>query len=110
MPNGNPYMPRIFPKGVWEVGFPIPRYSRELAPYFIPTTAWQEVPIWNTKLGSYVSPSDIMDKDTAYGIHYSEFVNTLGCIKVRNQPDLVELVKAIKECYKRKEKVYLHVT
>ena len=110
MPNGHAYMPRVFPVGVWEVGFPIPRYSKELAPYFIPTNAWQMLPIWNVKGNSYVSPSDVTDKDTAYGIHYSEFQNTLGCIKVRNMPDLIELVKAIKECFKRKEKVYLHVT
>jgi len=110
MPNGKPYMPRIFPIGTWKVGMPIPKYSAEMAPYFIPTNAFQVVPIWNTMLGSYTSMSDEMDKDEAYGLHFSEYKNTLGCIKIRNTVDLIELVHVIQDCFKRKDEVYVIVS
>lgn len=110
MPNHKPYMPRIFPKGTWEVGMPEERDTPELAPYFIPTNAFQMLPVWNTQNNSYVSESAELDKDMAYGIHYSEYKNTLGCIKVRNKADLEQLVKVIKSCIKKKEKVYVTVS
>lgn len=110
MPGGKPYMPRIFPKGMWKVGVPVIRDTPELSPYFIPTDAYQMLPIWNTLNGNYVSPSNVMEKDTAYGIHYSEYKNTLGCIKVRNMKDLIELVSEIKKCLQRKEDVYVTVS
>ena len=109
MPGGYPYQPKIFPLGLWEVGYPIQRYSLELAPYFIPTNAYQMVNIWTTENGKYVAKTDTVDKDQAYGIHFSEYKNTLGCIKVMDILDLTELVHIIVDCYKRKEKVYLHV-
>lgn len=110
IPNHHPYMPRIFPKGTWKVALPEPRESKELYPYFIPTNAFQVVPIWNTLLNSYVSQSDKTDIDRAYGIHYSEYKNTLGCIKIRNLKDLLDLVHEIRTCFKKKEDVYVHVS
>jgi len=110
MPNGKPYMPRIFPKGTWKVGLPLVRETDELAPFFIPTNAHQLVQVWDTRNGSYVAATNILDDDTAYGLHYSLYQNTLGCIKIRNKKDLLELVRVIKECYARKEEVYVIVS
>ena len=96
IPGQKPIMPRPFPDGRWEILDPQPRTSPELAPYFIPTTAYRKLPVWTTVDGHYGEPTDKYVIDRGYGIHFSEYFNTIGCIKVEIKDDLLWLVEFIK--------------
>lgn len=101
IPEALPIMPRQFPVGVWEVLEPRKRESKALAPYFIPTTAYRSLPVWSmTRIDGkeqYRNQLMVNTIDRGYGLHYSEYKNTIGCIKIENKEDLVWLVSKIKE-------------
>lgn len=109
MPNGHPYMPRIFPKGEWLVYMPEARTQLDRAPFFIPTNAFQRLPIWELEDGKYKAPAPRLDRDSGYGLHYSVYATTLGCIKIKNLQDLMDLVDAIKAAIAKGEIVKLVV-
>lgn len=95
IPAKLPYQPRRFPTGRWRVSIPLPRTSKELAPYFIPTDAFQYVPVWVLKDDKYFHATNEQTKDEGYGLHYSEYQTTLGCIRITNKTDLLWLVDQI---------------
>lgn len=109
MPNGKPYQPQMFPVGHWKVGKPLPRTQPDRAPYFIPTDAFAEVTVWKEENGGYTGPTDEKDIDKSYGLHYSIFNTTLGCIKISAIDDLRWLVKRITEEIAKGEEVWLDV-
>lgn len=98
IPDNKPVQPRPFPKGTWAVGRPDARAGDPyLAPYFIPTSAWQNLPIW--KLDGkkcYVEATANMTKDKGYGLHFSTSGSTHGCIRISKKQDLLWLVNLIK--------------
>ena len=107
--EGEPYMPREFPTGRWDITGIIPHPDQEndnyLYPYFIATTARQNVQVWNIdKYGKYESPSGRFVADYGYGLHFSSSPTTLGCIRIANEADLRWLVSQIKA--ERKDRAY----
>ena len=96
MPDNKPVQPRTFPKGIWAVGKPDPKNDEYMAPYFIPTDAWQYLPIWELDdKGNYKKTMTELTKDKGYGLHYSTSTSTHGCIKIRTATDLMWLVNTI---------------
>ena len=94
--NRYPYMPRTFPTGTWRIYTPRARTSGYLAPYFIPTDAEQLVNVWSLdKDGGYAFPLPDRVLDIGYGLHFSESITTVGCIRIHQLEDLLWLVKAI---------------
>jgi hypothetical protein len=88
------YFPRVFPKGIWSILKSIPKDSPEFGKVFIPTTAMQTVPTY----GSINDPMPVADShtkltatgyqnDIGYGLHYSTYMTTLGCIRFNTQDD-----------------------
>jgi hypothetical protein len=96
IPDGKPYMPKGFPHGLWKVGAPVPKTNPYLAPYYIPTDAWQMVTEWALDAdGSYKAPTSRQVRDAGYGIHFSTSSTTLGCLKIINKSDLLMLTQLI---------------
>jgi hypothetical protein len=94
-----PYKPQGFPvspPGGWKVLEVKPETKQDLAPFFVATDAWQMVEEWLlTSDGKYDKPSGRMVMDNAYGIHFSVFTYTYGCIRVIYRTDLEWLVGQI---------------
>lgn len=109
MPNGKPYQPQVFPVGHWKVGKPLPRSQPDRAPFFIPTDAELEVSVWEVQNGGYVRETEQKDIDRSYGLHYSIFNTTLGCIKISALDDLRWLVTRITNELSKGEEVWLDV-
>lgn len=82
---GVPYSPQMFPVGLWLVGEPEVETDPYLAPWFIPTNAYQYVKRWTVierdKL-VYDEETDDWVSDWAYGLHCSTSPTTLGCIRI----------------------------
>jgi hypothetical protein len=96
LPDQEPSMPRTFPKGVWNVYKPLPRTNPYLAPFYIPTDAYQELEVWELdSKGYYVRGTGRKVKDIAYGLHFSTSNTTQGCIKILNLEDLMYLVNKL---------------
>ena len=111
MPSpGVPYQPRQFPAGRWQVFKPIPKTDAYMAPYYIPTDAWQLVDVWTVKDGAYDTKTEMQIKDYGYGLHFSSSPTTLGCIKIGNLLDLQNLVSKINARIALKESVFIEVT
>lgn len=95
-------MPRPFPKGEWELYQPWPRSEERnpyLAPFFVPTSAHQEVEIWALdEDGGYDHPTGEMVDTIGYGLHYSELSKTtVGCIRIWVRNDLLWFVNVLTE-------------
>ena len=111
MPDKKPYMPRVFPVGKWQIQWPIPKTDPYMAPYFLPTNAYQYCDVWITDArGYYVKPSGEQVKDIGYGLHFSTSTTTLGCIRIAKQDDLLYLVDKVNEALSKKEPCRLIVT
>ena len=110
IPDKEPYQPRIFPKGTWVVGTPLERTDSYLAPFYIPTNAWQPVNVWEVKNGLYVKKTDKTVADKAYGLHHSTSNTTLGCIKIMNLQDLLWLANMVAETIKNGNGVWFEVS
>ena len=84
--KGVPYMPRQFPVGTWALEMPGVRSDPLLAPYFIPTTAWQLVDEWDVEQRDdgewYTGKTGRQVKDYAYGIHCSTAHESDGCLHI----------------------------
>lgn len=110
IPENKPIMPRQFPKGEWIVSMPVPRKDPYLAPFFIPTNAFQFLPIWSLdNKKNYDKPTDILTKDIGYGLHYSTSNTTQGCIRILKQDDLLWLVTNIIDALNNENTVSLLV-
>lgn len=110
IPQGKPIQPRTFPLGTWEVGTPVAREDTYLHPFFIPTKAWQLMPIWELdSLGNYKNPTENMTRDSGYGLHFSTSRSTQGCIKIMNKDDLLFLVSKINLAHLAKDIVEINV-
>lgn len=97
IPDNKPIQPRQFPKGIWAVGRPDPREDSYLAPFFIPTSAWQYLPIWELDEHHYYKKATSkLTKDKGYGLHFSTSTSTQGCIKILDKDDLLWLVTKLK--------------
>lgn len=108
-PIKNPYYPRRFPTGVWNISRPRSKTDPYLYPFFIPTDAWQMVDIWLVKDGKYVKPTGAQYRDEGYGIHFSTSNTTLGCIRIGLQKDLEWLVSEINKALDKNEYVTIEV-
>lgn len=94
---GKPYMPRKFPKGVWEItgveyqkdkGFDVHDYGQVR----IRTNAHQKVQLWSIDVnGGYNKPLQEFVDDYGYLFHYSESNTTLGCGRIDTQPNALAL-------------------
>lgn len=109
-PEEHPYYPREFPNGTWNVFQPLSKRAPYLAPFFIPTDAWQMVDTWTTLDGKYVTKTGQQYRDSGYGLHFSTSSTTLGCIRIGSQSDLLWLVDQINLAISRREPVVLEVT
>lgn len=97
MPGGQPYMPRVFPKGIWTLGKPVAKTAPYTAPWFIPTNAWQMVEVWSVdRDGFYEKGTNRFVKDEGYGLHCSTSRTTLGCLRIEKVEDLEWIVKILK--------------
>jgi hypothetical protein len=88
-----PYYPRTFPCGTWEIGDvdevdlrDDPR--RYKWPYFIDTNACQLVETWVAKNGIYIKKSGFLTWDYGYGLHHSSSRTTLGCCNILREEDV----------------------
>lgn len=110
IPKGLPIQPRTFPTGTWNVHRPLARTSDYLKPFFIPTDAWQMLPVWELDAkGNYRAPTDVCVRDEGYGLHFSTSRTTQGCIKTLNLVDLLFLVEHINKALDNKDTVILTV-
>ena len=100
-----PYDPKVFPDGNWVVTAVVAKDAKDtyLHPYFIATTARQEVDLWNTIDEKYTTPSGKKQMDAGYGIHFSSSNTTLGCIRIANKQDLLDLVAAVQKAFSKGE-------
>ena len=101
IPDGLPYDPLPFPKGLWRVtgvewqqerGFD----PRTYGPVKIRTDAWQWVNVWSLDMeGDYLRETDQRVKDMCYWLHYSLSETTLGCIRLASPEDAVAIARFI---------------
>ena len=113
--NPKPYMPRQFPRGVWNVKRPYevdredPEYKYK-GPWFIPTDASVMVQVWDVdEDGGYKAPTGTWVRDWGYGLHFSESRTTLGCINILRLQQLMQMKVLIDNAIDRNEGVLLEV-
>lgn len=109
LPAGKPVMPRTFPLGEWNVEAPRARTDDARRPFFIPTNAFRMLPIWTVVDGHYGTPTEKFTKDIGYGMHFSVYENTEGCLKILSVDDLLFLVDSINKCFREKTSIKLKV-
>jgi hypothetical protein len=115
IPDGKPYDPRPFPKGIWRItGVSWQQEARfDLATYGpvkILTDAWQMVRVWELdRHGDYLRETDELVRDEGYWLHYSDSRTTLGCIRLDAPLDASDLAKLIEEALGQGEAVELEV-
>jgi hypothetical protein len=83
--TADPFMPRYFPSGVWNLYQILAHDVNEpyLYPFFISTDAEQLVETWALdERGGYDHPTGQQVMDTGYGLHNSSSHTTLGCLRV----------------------------
>jgi hypothetical protein len=107
--KGVPYMPRMFPFGVWNIVAVLPKTDPYEAPLFISTDAFQRVDEWTEGQGHYGEKTGTQVEDYGYGLHNSTSLTTLGCGRITKNSDLMALVGVIKEAQARNEPVTLVV-
>ena len=95
------YFPRQFPNGVWECRTSRISTNPDISGVFIPTNAFQDVPVYGPKSqgkptpnldGNYI-PTGIQT-DTGYGIHFAPN-GTWGCIGLESKQDAAWLANKI---------------
>ena len=112
--KGVPYMPRMFPKGKWNVLAVLPKSDPYMAPEFISTDAHQLVDEWNVRAKRdgelrYDVPSGRKVEDWGYGLHNSTSSTTLGCGRIMESGDREWLTSLIKRELGKGEMVTLEV-
>ena len=102
-----PYYPRQFPSGIFLISGVEYTDDPEYKPVKIKTTASREVFTWKLdKEGNYFKPTDYIQEDTAYWLHYTKSPTTLGCIRIGSEREALELAELIEE---ENKPVYLEV-
>lgn len=116
-PNGLPYQPRSYPKGLWEVtrvvmmGADTPYW-----PVYIDTDATQDVYVWEIKDGGYHKRTGQVVTGRGYGMHHARYkskgewvpsTTTLGCVNILDPDDAMWLSDQIKYCFTYKTHVYV---
>lgn len=109
IPDHEPYQPRIFPEGVWDVERPRKSENEAIKPIFIPTNAYRVLPVWELRKGKYFKPTSAKIIDKGYGLHVSTWRTSLGCIVIDNLDDLYWIVDKINEAMDKGEAVQLKV-
>jgi hypothetical protein len=109
-PGGKPYDPVRFPVGSWTVTRPRARSDEYRAPFFIPTDAFADVPLWAVEGGLYRHEIAGQDRDREYGLHYSTSKTTQGCIRIDSRDDLLDLAEQINAAIDAFEPVRLAVS
>lgn len=110
IPDQKPYDPDIFPCGEFDVFEPVARTDDYKAPFFIPTSAQRRVKVWHLDdNGNYDSETTATVIDQGYGLHFSRSSTTLGCIKIMQLNDLLNLKDWVSQQLKAKNKVRLEV-
>jgi hypothetical protein len=109
----NPYMPRKFPKGTWQITEIEETTQPDFAPIKIKTNAHQMVEVWllDDKKG-YDKPSGKFVNDSGYHLHWSQNSSTtLGCGRVGSDTDkqVRKLAGLIKQAFEKGEMVILEV-
>ena len=105
-----PYMPRQFPSGIYKITKVEWTEDPEYAPVKIRTTATRDVFIWDLDYrGGYDKPTEEIQSDSQYHIHFTDSPTTLGCIKCNKREDMVLLAKMIEPIVVAGEDVYLEV-
>ena len=115
IPDSEPYDPRPFPKGLWNVtgvewqekhGFDPNTYGQVK----IRTNAWQYVNVWELdKDGDYLRETSRQVWDSGYLLHYSVSSTTLGCIRLASVEDAKMIGEIIERLLGRGETVQLDV-
>jgi hypothetical protein len=86
VPDDVPYMPQGFPlspPGGWQITGVFARTQDDRAPFYISTNAWRMVPEWTVDAaGKFLKPTGRWVHDAAYGIHFTIYDFTWGCIRV----------------------------
>jgi hypothetical protein len=105
--KGWPVMPRVFPIGKWKIikiiSHPDPIKDHYLYPFFILTNAFQELEVWDVDQNdNYLYNYHKMVNDYFYGLHFSDEVNTFGCIRIGFEADLRWLVGKVQTLLYRK--------
>jgi hypothetical protein len=106
--TGEPYMPRPFPLGTWNIEAIIPKDNPYEAPEFISTDAHQTVDEWSLKDDHYGEKIGTIE-DYGYGLHNSTSSTTLGCGHIIEVQDREDLVAAIQAAWKDGDTVTLEV-
>jgi len=110
---GDPYMPRKFPKGTWQITAVEDTKDPEFAPVKIKTNAHQMVETWILdSAGGYARPSGKIVSDSGYHLHWSaESRTTLGCGRVGTDSpkQALKLAKMIRAAMAAGESVTLEV-
>jgi hypothetical protein len=104
--KGSPYMPRKFPKGDCDI-IAIERNgqkgikfnTKEFGLVRIRTNASQMVEVWALdSTGGYDHPTGKFVDDHGYLLHYSEYLNTLGCGRIgKNNGNQIEKLALLLE-------------
>lgn len=110
---GPPYMPRKFPKGIWNVTEIEETTVPDFAPLKIKTNAHQLVHAWalDAKGGYDHELPDLID-DSGYYLHWCQGSrSTLGCgrVGINNDEQVRELAEIIRGAWLLKEDVQLKV-
>jgi hypothetical protein len=115
IPDGLPYDPLPFPKGLWNITAIQWREDYkfdawEYGPVKIRTDALQPVKVWGLDQdGNYLKETDREAIDRGYLLHYSESNTTLGCIRIANPGDAETITRIIQRIFDSGEKVELEV-
>jgi len=106
-----PYMPRQYPSGIFLVTGIEWTKDPKYAPVKIRTNALREVFIWDLdKNGGYDKPTEKIQIDTQYHIHYTDYKTTHGCIRGgSNRNEMASLARMIEPVFESGDPVYLEV-
>jgi hypothetical protein len=113
VPEGRPYDPRPFPKGLWRVSGVEWRQEKRFdpkvyGPVRIRTNAWQPVNVWELdEYGDYLRETPEIVRDWGYLLHYSESKTTWGCVRLNSPADAVALAERVADALSSGEIVEL---
>jgi hypothetical protein len=113
VPEGLPYDPRPFPKGIWRItGVEWQQEKRfdprTYGPVKIRTNAWQNVNVWELdEYGDYFRETSQVVRDWGYLLHYSLSKTTWGCVRLDSPADAISLAKLVEEALRSGEAVEL---
>ena len=109
----DPYMPRKFPKGIWQITGVEDTTDSEFEPVKIRTNAHQMVETWLLDVaGGYSKPSGKQVNDSGYHLHWSRGSRTtLGCGRVGTDSpkQVLKLAKMIRSAMAAGEVITLEV-